>query len=296
MAQSENVEIFKGPLKGENLEIPEKKLIIEGNLVACQISANADIEIIGNVMDCIIHNHGGGLRVSGGVVNSKMDIFGDIYCRYLEKSDLISRFGALYAEKHIYSSSVSVMSMVHLLDEKSEVVASALSSSIEISSARVGRPEGSTPSRLELRPRKKQDLFELFFIYKQKLGEKEEELASLERYIKVFSLIKDKIKDLPPAKKNELVSKIQQYQNLKKTIQLIELEKERMFLKNPEEDKYNRTVLVRGAVFPPVEVVIDGQGLDIREPERRVGFYKSGIVIRGELEKIHNRRKVVALL
>lgn len=289
--------VRKSTLKGENLEILDKrKLVIEGDLIACQITVNSDLEVYGNIIDTLIQNNGGSVSVSGGIRNSKVWAFSDLNSEYIEASDVTSQYGGCYIRSYVSQSSVSAMSLIHLLGPDSEVLGSSLSSSIEILSAQVGQFENSKPALLELKPRKKQDLFKLFFIYKQKLGEKEKHLEVLSRTIKVFSLIRDKIHSLPLDRKQELLKKVQEYQKLKESVETIYQERSRIFLKNQEESKYNRAVLVKKILYPPAKIIIDGQEMEIHNTEERVGFYKSGIIIRGEIEKIYTKRKIVAMI
>ena len=68
-----------------------------------------------------------------------------------------------------------------------------------------------------------------------------------------------------------------------------------MFIKNPDDDKFNRVVIVKDQIYPPATISIDGRNLNIKNVEKEVGFYKSGIVIQSQLEKIKNKRKFLNL-
>lgn len=293
--QHKKTKIIEGPLKGKTLEVYDQNLLINGDVLACNIVCTDNVEVRGEISESSIRLNGGNLSVSKSIKNCNARIFGDLRCFSIEESEVKSSYGAVYVEKGIYLSKVDAMSLIWQTDEFGEVLSSTLRSTIEIFAERVGQFGNNQENRLELKTRTKHDLFELFFIYKQKLSDKEKELEKLSRYIKVFTLIKDKIHSLAEDKKTELIKKIKEYNALKKEVDGIKMEKKRVFMKNPEEDKYNRAVLVKNAIYPPAVICIDGKEMEVAHVESSVGFYKSGILILGELEKIYKKRNVVAL-
>lgn len=292
----QDLKVIEGSLKGQSLENLESKILIKGDVIACNISSNDFVEIKGDFIDSTLQVNSSGSYIRGNIKSSKIRVFGDLRGENSEESEIVSSHGAVYIKNRVSRSIIKAMSFVHIEDDNGEITGSSLSASIEVSASKVGRFGNTRKTVLCLFPRRKQDMFELFFVYKQKLGEKEQKLKSLTRYIKVFSLIKDKVHSLPEAKKNELLKKIKEYNILKKEVENIKQEKYRMFLRNPEEDRYNRAILVRKNLYPPVEVEIDEKSMEIETLEEKLGFYRSGIIIKGELDKIYKKRKIIAVI
>ncbi len=280
-------------IENKNINITGKNLIFENPVKDSMITTNADIIIHGGLINSKIKTSAGILTVFGNIENSEIEIFGDLRAHKIESSKIKSTYGACYVEESIDQSNIQAMSVIQLSNKKGEIHNSQLSCAIEIDSKLVGQFNENKISVLELIPRKKKDLFEMFFVFKQKLKAKEQKLSSLQRYIKVFTLIKDKINSLPKDKKVELINKVQEYKELKKVISQIQQEKARLFLDNEEDDKYNRGILIRESIYPPAKIIIDGRELELKTSEHEVGFYKSGIIISGKIEKIFNKRKSI---
>lgn len=283
--------ILQGPLEGKKFQWMESPLIIQGDLSRCTIEIDHDLTVTGSVSGSRISSSGGSIRLQGAVMRSKIEAFSDIFVQEASGSKFISQYGACFFEASVQHCLINAMSLIQTRPE-APVIHSSLTCSLEIDAGQVGSPESRENSVLELLPRKKTQLFELYFVYQQKLGNKEKALEKLAREIRVFSLIRDQIQDLPEEKKRELKEKAEKYQALKTEVARIREEQKRMFMTHPEEDRYNRAILVHKALYPPVKVMIDGRELSITRPENSAGFYKSGIVIRAEIEKIYNKRKV----
>lgn len=288
-------QIIQGPLEGKNLQVFKRDLLIQGDITECNFFCDGDITVEGNIYESRLHTNGGSLFVSGQITDSVLEIFSDVYAQALANCDIKCSYGSAYIKDYIHNSKIFAMHLIHSKEGAGEILGSQLSASIEIFGKRIGAFKNPQPCLLTLRPRNKQTMFELFFIYKQKLGNQEKDLATLSRYIKVFSLIKDKIKELPATKKNELLTKVTEYKALKQKIDAIKEERRRFFIQNPEEDKYNRSIIADDTIYPPSNITIDGKSYQLQNPEKTVGFYKSGIILQGELEKILNKRKITQL-
>lgn len=288
-------QVIQGPLKGKNLQVFKRDIVIQGDISECNFFCDGDISVEGSIYESRLQTSGGSLMASGQIKDSVMEVFSDVYALALTNSDIKCTYGSVYIADFIHNSKIHAMHLIHSKEGSGEILGSQLSASIEIYGRKIGALKNQKPCTLTLRPRNKQNMFELFFIYKQKLGSQEKELATLSRYIKVFSLIKDKIKDLPGPKKTELLKKVTEYKTLKQKIDAIKEERRRFFIQSPEEDKYNRSIIADDTIYPPANIIIDGKSYQLKTPEKTVGFYKSGIILQGELEKILNKRKITQL-
>jgi len=270
--------IIKGNVKSLNIKELSKEVVIIGNVIDTTIFSTNNIEIYGNVEKSKIVSNSGRIEVVGKVSNSEIKAFSFVKINSVENSLIESSF----------SSCMKAFSIIE--NTKGNTLNSNLNSGMEISLYNIGKSGINSESELKISKKNSNNIFEVVFVHKQKISDLDLKLKELERYIKVLDIIKDKINTLPEEKKREITLKIREYKKNKEYLNFIKEETRRLLITDPEEIKYNRTIIIKNDLFPPVKISIDGKEEKILEQLKEVAFYNSGIIIKGEIKKVYNKR------
>ena len=280
--------IIKGNVKSLNIKELSKEVVIIGNVIDTTIFSTNNIEIYGNVEKSKIVSNSGRIEVVGKVSNSEIKAFSFVKINSVENSLIESSFSSCMIEGYIYNSSIKAFSIIE--NTKGNTLNSNLNSGMEISLYNIGKSGINSESELKISKKNSNNIFEVVFVHKQKISDLDLRLKELERYIKVLDIIKDKINTLPEEKKREITLKIREYKKNKEYLNFIKEETRRLLITDPEEIKYNRTIIIKNDLFPPVKISIDGKEEKILEQLKEVAFYNSGIIIKGEIKKVYNKR------
>ncbi|HOJ49738.1 MAG TPA: hypothetical protein PKW55_02900 [Spirochaetota bacterium] len=285
--------VIKGPIKSLNIRELSKDIKIIGDVVDSSIFSINNIEIYGNVLNSKIVSNSARISIIGKVIKSEIKGFSLVKIFAAENSIIESTFSSCRIENYLYNSTVKAFSIIE--NQKGNIIKSELISGMEINLYNVGKAGKNSNSNLKVIKKNSNNIFEVVFVHKQKINDLEIKLKELERYIKVLTIIKEKIETLPDDKRKEIKNKIEEYKKTKEYLSFIKEETRRLLISDPEEIKYNRVIIVNNLLYPPAKITIDGKETEINEELKQVAFYNSGIIIKGEVNKVYNKRKTIRI-
>ncbi len=121
----------------------------------------------------------------------------------------------------------------------------------------------------------------------KKLNEFSQEIAPLQQSIQVFRILREKVNELTPEKRGELID------NIKKVKVKMEKKKYlheqfatlRIEVRKIKESRSHNPIIVEEEVERGTRVIIDNSSLVVRMRDKGVVFYKKGIIIMGKKDK-----------
>ncbi len=96
---------------------------------------------------------------------------------------------------------------------------------------------------------------------------------------------------LPQHKKEELAKQVNEYNSIRKEIADMNNEKNKVLKRNKEIKMYTRAIIVNETVFPQVSITIDKSHHNVRRKFKKVIFYKTGMIIMGDLDQFKLRQR-----
>jgi hypothetical protein len=267
-------------------------VIVKGNVLGGSIQATQDITVEGTVIDGNIVSTGGSITIHQGIEgeSSHVEAFSDIRSNYCHGGNVISNNGSIYFKTLVTNSKVSAKNLVHCDIGQGVIEKASVQAGIEIIANRVGNKKHSS-TYVKLTNERQQEMFELMLVYEQRLKEKKKKLEKLYKVIKIVRLLGEKVVKLPAEKKQQLALKVKEYNKLKNEIVQTNQEKRKVIEKNKELKKYTRAIIVKGTVHPQVQVMIDKLKHNVIHTFEKVIFYKSGIIIMGDLDQFKLRQR-----
>ena len=267
-------------------------LRIKGSVINGEVRATEDIKIEGTVIDSKIISSSGDITVAQGIEGRDTEIiaFGDIRVSYISGGSTASKNGSIYIKDRIVNSNVTARNLIHVNNGVGVIAKSKVEAGIEIIVNSLGNSERDETT-VVLTNLRQQEMFELVLIYEQKLKEKVKRLEKLNKVIKIIRLLGDRVVSLPASKKRELALQVKEFKELKKEVAQTNAEKEKVIKRNRQLKMYTRAIIVNEAVYPNVEVVIDKLRHRVTRTFKKVIFYKTGIIIMGDLDKFKLRQR-----
>lgn len=265
---------------------------VKGNIDNAGLKATGNIIIEGNVINGKLYSSGGSVTIKKGIEGEKtvIESFGDIRAVYCHGGRLNSSNGSIYIKSRITNCELKAKNLVHMEKSSGTIECAKVQAGIEIIVNKLGNDEKDSTVAV-LTNERQQEMFELMIVYEQKLKDKKDKLSKLEKIIKIIKLLGDKVVKLPQAKKEELAKKVKNYKELRSEINQIILEKNKVIKMNKEIKRYTRAIIVTGNVFPNVEIIIDKLKHQVVRSFKKVIFYKTGIIIMGDLDQFKLRQR-----
>lgn len=266
--------------------------LVKGNIIRGNLSATADIIIQGAVIDSIVMTSGGNVNIQQGIEGeaTRIESFGDIRADYCHGGDIKSRNGSVYFKSRVTNAKVAARNLVHVTQGTGVIEKATVQAGIEIITNQLGN-ENNDSTYAVLSNERQQEMFELMLVYEQKLRDKKKRLEQLSKVIKIIRLLGDNVVKLPQHKKQELASQVQEYNTVKNEIDQTIEEKQKVMKKNQEMKLYTRAIIVNQRVFPKVQISIDKLNHQVNRNFEKVIFYKTGIIIMGDLDKYKLRQR-----
>ncbi len=267
-------------------------IVINGSVLGGNVRATGDIVIEGAIIDGNVNSSAGGITVRQGIEgeSSQIEAFGDIRTEYCHGGNVVSKNGSVYIKTLLTNSKVVAKNLVHCDMSEGAIERATVEAGIEIIANRVGNNKHA-PTYVTLTNERQQEMFELMLVYEHKLREKKKRLEKLSKVIKIIRLLGEKVVALPPQKKEQLAIQVQEYNKIKNEIIQTNEEKRKVVQKNQELKKYTRAIIIKKTVHPRVQVMIDKLKHSVVHTFEKVIFYKSGIIIMGDLDQYKLRQR-----
>lgn len=277
--------------KDGTLEI-EKRCIVKGSVLGGSIISTSDIIIHGTVLDGNLITSGGNITVAQGIEGdaSNIEAFGDIHCNYSHGGNITSKNGSVYVKNRVSNCTIIAKNLVHVKDGDGVIEKSTVEAGIEVISNLLGN-EDKDPTYIILSNQRQQELFELILIYDQKLKDKKKRMAKLLKVIQIIKLLGEKVSKLPPKKREELALQVKEYNQIKREIMQTNEEKNKVIKRNNEIKMYTRAIIVNETVHPQVKIIIDKLEHSVVNKYKKVIFYKTGMIIMGDLDQFKLRQR-----
>jgi uncharacterized protein (DUF342 family) len=287
-------QVHVGDVENVTLTFPGRVEITGSVRAGGIVHAGGDILIRGMVDSGHVESSGGGVYADQGIQGpgAVVRAFGDIKSKVIRDAEVES-LASVYVRDMIFKSSVRARHLIEMKEGDGIVESSYAEAGMEITVRSVGSVSSGMPATtLVLENFRQKELFELSMIYEQRLAQKTSRIAELEKVISVIRILGGRIVNLEPRKKAELALKVKEYQELKQ--QVVEVLRERDLV-GAEREKSGgklRSITSSGEVFPGVEVRIDNARVLVNRRYNNVIFYKSGIVIIGDLDAFMQRKRL----
>ena len=269
-------------------------LIINGSVLDnTNVFATEDIIIRGFVNNAVIESSGGDICVDKGISGEKTKIkaFGDIRTPFIRNAQ-VKCSGSAYVSDVIFNATLKAKNIVEMHEGEGLIDESYVEAGVEISVKKIGSfDHGKTHVSLENFRQK--ELFEISLIYTQKLRQKKFRMSELEKVIDIIKILGSRISNLSHEKKHDLALKVKEYNELKVKIAKIKKEYERILSEKNQSKNIQRSIIAAKDVHPGVEVKIDNARLKVTKIYNGVIFYKSGIIIIGDLDSFTKRKRLI---
>lgn len=277
--------------KGDSVKI-NGSLKIYGNVIKTEVFATGDIIIDGIVIDSKVLTNSGNITISQGIEgeNSIIEAFGDIFADYCIGGIVESKNGSIYLNNRINNAKVNARNLVHVYKGQGIIEKAIVTAGIEVITNILGN-ENKEKTSIILSNQRQQELFELIIVYENKLKEKKKKLEQLLKIIKIIRLLGENVVNLSQEKKEQLAKQVKEYNIIKKEIEETNEEKKKVLKKNEEIKKYTRAIIVNEKVFPNVHITIDKLCQQVTKTYEKVIFYKTGIIIMGDLDQFKLRQR-----
>jgi uncharacterized protein (DUF342 family) len=266
--------------------------LIKGSVLNADVRVTEDLKIEGTVIGSKVLSSGGNISISQGIEGKECEVnaFGDIRASYISGGSVKSVNGSIYIKNRVLNSSIFARNLVHVNTGAGIISKSRVEAGIEILANSLGSIE-KDETIVVLNNLRQQEMFELVLIYEQKLKEKLRKLQKLSKVIKIIQLLGERIVSLPASKKAELALQVKEFKELKSEIAQTNAEKEKVIKRNRELKMYTRAIIVNDTVNPNVEVIIDKLKHKVTRTFKKVIFYKTGIIIMGDLDQFKLRQR-----
>lgn len=289
-------ETIEGDIKGggEPLRVHGRLQVTGSVLDGGLVYASGDIMIRGRVENAHVESSGGGIYVDQGITGEKtlVKAFGDIKTPFVRDAE-VECSGSLYVQDVIFQARARARHIVELKGGDGIIEASYVEAGMEVAARSLG---SYAPDMKEtvvvLENFRQKELFELALVYEQRLKQKSQRVEELEKVIQVIRILGSRVTTLSPDKKQELALKVKEYNELKIQVEEILREKGRVTSERDKTNNLLRAVTVSHEVFPGVKVRIDNAHVMVNKRYSNVIFYKSGIVIIGDLDKFRERKRM----
>ena len=281
---------IQGDILGDKVEATGS-LVVKGSVLSRSIvEARSQIYISGNVEDSRISSMEGDVEVSGSVVGKDGAVFasGDVRVGLVDSSSIDSN-GSVFIQNSSLNGRIRARNSVTVGSAAGRVEGGVVEAGLEIRTGNLGSRQNAS-TRVFLRNLRQQEIFELYILYERNIREKDKKLSHLAKVIELIRLLGERVVSLPREKKETLATQVKEYKKLKEEITTAHKERERILTENQELSKYNRVVYVENSVYPGVRVEIDKLSLEVKYTYSHVVFYKSGMIIMGDLDKYIHRK------
>lgn len=267
-------------------------LIINGNVIEANVVATNDITINGTVIDSEIKTNSGNIKISQGIEGDKsnIDAFGDIRADYCIGGKVESKNGSIYFNNRINNASVRARNLIHVFRGDGIIEKAEVKAGIEVITNVLGNSEFE-PTNVILSNERQQEMFELMLIYENKLKEKKRKMQQLLKIINIIRLLGQNVVNLSSEKKEYLAKQVKDYNIIKKEIEQTNEEKKKVVKQNNEMKMYTRAIIVNDKVYPKVNITIDKLNQEVNRKYEKVIFYKTGIIIMGDLDQFKLRQR-----
>lgn len=280
---------------GDGLVRTPDRLVVHGSVgPGVRIEAGGDVFIHGSVQDATVKSTGGGIYIDRDAYGKRTSLqaFGDVYAGSLHEVT-VDCLGSVVVRDTVCQSRVNAKGFVEVKDGDGVIESSYVETGLEISTRSIGAKErDAQPTRLVLKTLRRKELFEVSLIYRQRLEQKLARIAELDKVIKVIRILGDQVTSLSPEKKRDLALKVQEYNELKKHAEQITRERDTVLSNRNETNQFLRAVMATDEVYPGVSVKIDNAAVEVSRLYHNVIFYKSGIVIIGDLDLFMQRKRL----
>jgi uncharacterized protein (DUF342 family) len=267
-------------------------LRVNGNVVGANLVATDDITITGNVIDSKVLCNNGNISISQGIEgeNCYIEAFGDIRADYCIGGKLESRNGSIYLQNRIINAKVKARNLVHVFKGDGIIENAVVKAGIEVITNILGN-SNYEPTAVILSNERQQEMFELMLVYENKLREKKKKLEQLLKIINIIRLLGENIVNLTSEKRENLAKQVKEYNIIKQEIEQTNEEKKKVITQNNDLKMYTRAIIVNEKVYPKVSITIDRTTQDVVNKYEKVIFYKTGIVIMGDLDQFKLRQR-----
>lgn len=276
-----------------SIQIPGR-LIINGSILSgASVFAGGDIIVRGRIHNAFVESHGGGVYVDEGISGDGCTVraIGDVKAKSIKKSRVETQ-GSVYVRDMIFKATVKAHNFVKVTDGSGIIEESYVEAGIEISVKSIGSFHGDVEeTKLVLENYRQKELFELNMIYDQRLNQKKERIGELKKVIEVIRIIGSRVSTLSPEKKQELALKVKEFNELNDQVKEIQEEKLKVLAEKDKAGTVFRSVVASAEVFAGVQVRIDNAKVVTNKKYQNVIFYKSGIVIIGDLDAFMERKR-----
>ncbi len=286
--------LYEGDVTATSLSFPGRVEITGSVRAGGVVHAGGDVVIRGMIEGGCVESSGGGVYVDGPVQGPDAIVraFGDIKTKSIRDAEVES-LASVYVSDMIFRSSVRARNLIEMKNGDGIVEASYAEAGMEITVRSAGSvSSGMSGTTLVLENFRQKELFELSMIYEQRLAQKTARIAELEKVISVIRILGGRIVNLDPAKKSDLALKVKEYQELRQQVGEILRERDLVVAERNKSGGKMRSITSSGEVFPGVEVRIDNARVMVNKRYRNVIFYKSGIVIIGDLDAFMQRKRL----
>lgn len=269
------------------------RLTITGDVLAgADVAADGDIVVRGRIDGARVESTGGGVYVDQGIVGKSCLVraFGDVKSPFVRDAT-VECYGSAYVADVIYQASVRARNLVEMKSGDGLIDASYVEAGMEVNARTLGSLDrGETVVALE--NFRQRELFEVSMVYEQRLRQKEGRIAELSNTIDVIRILGARVVELSAEKKQELAQRVKEWNELREQVAEIEREKKTVFAERDRVYKALRSVVATGMVYPGVEVRIDNARARVGKKYQNVIFYRSGIVIIGDLDSFMKRKRL----
>lgn len=268
-------------------------LIIQGNVEAgASVKAKGNITISGHIYNAKVTSLEGNITVNDAVKGSQAQVQalqGSITCLYIQNA-------ALKAEKNIIVNGMIIdghiisKSSVFVQTREGNIEGGQIEAGLDIVVHNLGSSNNNN-TEVRISDFRQRELYNHLLNLESQIKILKSDRSQLDKYIQVIRILGKKVIHLPVAKKQELAEKVQQFQSLTLKIQELENIKARLFQPDEDKDELERSIIVRGQVFPGTRVFIDKARLEIQQVHKNIILYKRGIIIVGDYDQFMHRKK-----
>ncbi|MDD5067703.1 MAG: FapA family protein [bacterium] len=297
--------IFSGDIRVKDHRIEfSSNVKVEGNLLeGTVIDSEKDIIITGKVIGGSLYCRGNILIMNGieGKSESVVEAEGDIKAAYVRDARVYSRHGSIYIDFDITSSEVKARKnllvgvqkgLLMLNDEFRNLKKGAIESGIitvgeELEAYHLGN-ERKEQLRIQVINYDLMNIGNELIRLETELLKNLIEFRQIEKAINLIKVLGRNIVSLPEEKKQELKNQSDRYFKLKNNI--TEMNQARNLLLKEKVVKNNRLrdyayIKVFDKVYPGVTISIDQMKLEVHFSQKKVAFYKKGMIIMAKLEE-----------
>ncbi len=290
----QNQKTIQSHITSQNSPIEHNgNLEIQGNVEAStSVTATGNITISGHVFNAKVTSLNGNIEIKDGIKGSQSLLtapHGSIKCLFVQnatlKSDKDIIVNGMILDGHIITKS-SILAQTR----EGNIEGGEIEAGIDIVAYNLGSKNNS-PTSVKISDFHQRDLYNRLLNIEQEIKILKNDRTQLEKYIQIIKILGNKVINLPLEKKQDLAEKVQKFQSLGQKISQLEEIKNHLFIPEEEKDELERSVIIRGQVFPGAKITIDKAKLDIQQIFKNVILYKRGIIIVGDYDQFMHRKK-----